>query len=257
MKEEFEEVDLFDNDKPEEQAVEDVDLDTTKETSFEVPDKFQGKSFEDVIESYENLEKEMGRKANEVGELRKLTDDILKQQVTEQEAPLQEDIGFEDFIDDPSLAVSKALESNPRLKKIEDALARDSQEKSHQQLLSKHEDADAVVSSPEFSEWVQKSPTRLRMLQEAHVNYDAEIASDLLDFFKGSSKMTIDEAKAVRDGKAAGDLKKAQIEKGTNGATSKKVYRRTDLIRLKLEDPNRYASMSNEIRKAYAEKRVK
>jgi len=37
----------------------------------------------------------------------------------------------------------------------------------------------------------------------------------------------------------------------------KKVYRRSDLINLQVTDPNRYASLADEIQSAYAEGRVK
>ena len=53
-----------------------------QEADFEIPDKFQGKSMEDIISSYENLEKELGRKGQEIGELRQVTDGILQQQLT-------------------------------------------------------------------------------------------------------------------------------------------------------------------------------
>ena len=53
-----------------------------EEPQVDLPDKFKNKSMEDIISSYENLEKELGRKGQELGELRKLTDGILQQQVT-------------------------------------------------------------------------------------------------------------------------------------------------------------------------------
>ena len=46
-----------------------------------LPEKFRGKSVESIVSSYENLEKELGRKGQEIGELRQLTDNILKQQL--------------------------------------------------------------------------------------------------------------------------------------------------------------------------------
>ena len=45
-----------------------------EEPQSELPTKFQGKSMAEVVSSYENLEKELGRKGQELGELRKLTD---------------------------------------------------------------------------------------------------------------------------------------------------------------------------------------
>ena len=41
------------------------------------------------------------------------------------------------------------------------------------------------------------------------------------------------------------------------GESGKRVYRRADLIRLKMQDPARYDALSDEIMAAYAEGRVK
>ena len=49
----------------------------------------------------------------------------------------------------------------------------------------------------------------------------------------------------------------AGVDVGGSGESSRKVYRRADLIRLKMTDPQRYESLSDEIMAAYAEGRVK
>ena len=57
-------------------------VEVTEEPS--IPSKFAGKSTEEIIDSYTNLEKELGRKAQEVGELRKLSDSFLQAEVSRQ-----------------------------------------------------------------------------------------------------------------------------------------------------------------------------
>jgi len=52
-------------------------------------------------------------------------------------------------------------------------------------------------------------------------------------------------------------LKAAQVDTGGTGESSKRVYRRADLIRLKMTDPARYDALADEIMAAYAEGRVK
>ena len=47
------------------------------------------------------------------------------------------------------------------------------------------------------------------------------------------------------------------VDVGGSGESSKRVYRRADLIRLKMTDPSRYEALSDEIMQAYAEGRVK
>lgn len=264
-KEGVEEVSLFEDEKPEGQAVdkapESVPKNTTKEAeSYVIPDKFAGKSLEDVIESYVNLEKEVGRKANEVGELRKLTDQILQNQLSQpekREETVNEDVGFDDFVEDPQKAVDRALRNNPRIRQLEQELEHSAQDKARQKLHERHPDADDIVGSAEFIHWAQQAPGRLRILQEAHVNRDADIASDLLDIYKTTRKVATEEAVTERDAVAKSDLKRAAVEKGSAGGSTKKVYRRSELIQLKIANPARYEAMSDEIRAAYAEGRVK
>ena len=258
-------VDLFEDDNPGVQDVEEVDV-IEKEVvedspSVDVPEKFQGKSFEEVVNSYVNLEKDYGRKSNEVGELRKLTDEILKRQLeTVEPTPVgeaKEDVGFDDFYDDPGSAVNKALESNPRLKAIEEKLAQEERMRSHQAMLERHPDADELVTSQEFLAWAQEKPARMKMLQTANATLDVDLADEIFSMYKAKAKSATDEAVESRSQKAKSDLRKATVETGRSVAPSKKVFRRADLIRLKIERPEQYAAMSDEIRQAYADGRVK
>jgi hypothetical protein len=52
--------------------------------------------------------------------------------------------------------------------------------------------------------------------------------------------------------------KQATLEgTGNRNKGTKKVYRRADLIKMKMQDPNRYMAMQDEIMAAYQEGRVK
>jgi len=263
VEQELEEVSLFDDDV----KVKDDPVDTAPKEeeapAFVVPEKFAGKSMEDVISSYVNLEKEFGNKSNEVGELRKLTDQILLNQAsqgrpsTDDQEDINDDVGFNDFVDDPRTAVDKVLSSNPRLQKLEKEFDTNARAVSRKALLEVHSDADDVVASPQFQEWVAESPFRGRMLQEAHVNRDVAVASDLLDMYKTTRKAATDNAIDERNAIAKDGLRKATVERGTVGSKTKPVFKRSELIQLKMTNPRRYESMSAEINLAYAEKRVK
>ena len=52
-------------------------------------------------------------------------------------------------------------------------------------------------------------------------------------------------------------MKAATVDVGGSGEVSRKVYRRQDLIKLRMTEPERYMAMSDEIMAAYAEGRVK
>ena len=232
------------------------------EQSFEVPDKFQGKSMEDVISSYENLEKELGRKGQEIGELRKLTDGILQQQLTTNQSGTEaqddntEDI---DFFDDPDKAVSKAIENHPKFREFEEQQKVQAANATTQQLQSAHPDYLEVVGDPKFQEWVQESPIRTELYVSAH-NYDLNSAMELIGNWKERSLISnTSEAEANKAAKRDQALKAGRGVSRTSSESQagKKIYRRADLIRLRTNNPERYESLQDEILQAYSDGRVK
>ena len=232
---------------------------------FEVPDKFAGKSLEDVIGSYENLEKELGRKAQEVGELRKLSDSFLQAQIKtntnqqnpQAEAPKPTEPEM-DFFEDPNLAVNKAIENHPKFKEFQQYQAQQVQTAAKAQLEQTHPDFTDVVQDAKFQEWVKESPIRQQLFDAAD-KYNFDAANELLSTWKDRSminKTAEVEAKAEADRQAA--LKAGATEtRATAGSTGGQSFKRADLIRLKMTDPAKYESMQDEIYAAYAEGRVK
>lgn len=232
------------------------------ENTFVVPDKFKDKSLEEVVQSYMELEKLNGNMGNEMGQLRKLTDQILLNQQTPQPAaqPAVEetnDVGFDDFIDDPQAAVNAALANNPTIKALEAQIVEGQVDKARERMLAAHPDADQLISDPQFLTWLNENPSRRRRLEEAHVKGDADTANDMLSLYKQTRQITNEEATTERDAKAAADLKNAVTETGKAPASTKKIYRRSELIDLKIRAPQQYEAMSEEIHAAYAEGRVK
>ncbi len=260
VKDELEEVNLFNEGKPEVTVAPEAD-DTSTEDEFVIPEKFVGKSIEDVITSYQNLEQDHGRKSNEIGELRKLTDDILRQKVdpvSKQETSQSNEVGFDELIEDPQAAIDKVLSTNPRLAALEANIQTNAQASAHTAILERHEDADTVVASPEFQQWLMENPGRQRSFADASNNLDIDMADAMLDIYKSSKESKTKEAVETRDTNAKESLKKATNEKGSRHSGSRKpVYQRKELIHMKVTDPQRWESMSDDIREAYAEGRVR
>tara|TARA_X000001382_G_scaffold51237_2_gene34932 strand:+ start:4227 stop:5015 length:789 start_codon:yes stop_codon:yes gene_type:complete len=230
------------------------------EPEMELPDKFKNKSMEDIISSYENLEKELGRKGQEIGELRKLTDGILQQQITTSqsgtEALEEEDI---DFFDDPDKAVSKAIENHPKFRQFEEQQKTQHVQVTTQRLKEAHPDYVDIVSDSKFQEWVQESPIRKQLFVAAH-NYNLDSALELIGNWK--ERALISNTSEAEANKAVEREQAMKAGKGVSRTSSestsgKKIYRRADLIRLKTNDPERYESLQDEILAAYAEGRVK
>lgn len=224
----------------------------------ELPDKFKGKSVTEIVSSYENLEKELGRKGQEIGELRQLTDQILKQQITTQTETAEEEEEV-DFFDDPNTAVSKAIENHPKFREFEEQQKVQSAQATTRQLEAAHPDYLEVVADPKFQEWVKESPIRTQLYVHAH-NYDLNSAMELMGNWKERSLITntakAEEQKAMKRSEALRTGK--AVSGGSSESTAgKKIYRRADLIRLKTTNPQRYEDLQDEILSAYADGRVK
>ncbi len=225
----------------------------------DLPDKFRGKSTEDIVKSYTQLEQEFGRRNNEVGELRKLTDELLNLQLSEKKEKDEPDyeLNVDNLLDNPQEAISKAVENHPKFKQFEEAQRTASVSQAKASFEEKHPDYQDLISSEDFGNWVRESPVRTRMYQEADKNYDFAVGDELFTTYKalrGQANFTATEEKSSNAKQA---LKKASVERGSGQGSTKKVYRRQDLIQLKLSNPAKYAAMEPEIMKAYTEKRVR
>ena len=227
---------------------------------YEVPSKFQGKSVEDIVNSYSELEKELGRKGQEIGELRKLSDDFLKTQI---QANQQNNTAIKeeepDFYEDPQAAIRREIDNHPKIKEAERFNEDNRQKAAQRELSQKHPDAKATVESPEFQEWISQSKIRQRLFRDANA-YDMDSAEELLSTWK--ERKMISKTQEVEDSQKQSKAKalqsgKAESRSSGDSVGGKKIYRRSDLVRLKMTDPDRYESLGSEIYQAYSEGRVK
>ena len=56
-----------------------LEIEEAKTTTQELPEKYRAKSLEEVVRMHQEAEKLIGKQAQEVGEVRKLADELLKQ----------------------------------------------------------------------------------------------------------------------------------------------------------------------------------
>ena len=223
-----------------------------------VPEKYNGKSLEDVVRMHQEAEKLLGRQSSEVGDLRKVVDSYINTQLdTPQAAPVaEEEI---DFYSDPEAAMSRAINNHPSVKAAEESTRAYKQQTSMATLQKSHPEIPEIVADPKFAEWIQASPVRTRMFVAADQHFDMESANELFSLWKdrsGAVQQTLQAEKETRS-KAVKEGSNGNARGNPDSGSSKKIYRRTDLINLMQNDPDRYMSMSDEIQRAYAEKRVK
>ena len=223
----------------------------------ELPTKYQGKSMEEVIRMHQEAEKLLGRQSSEVGELRKAVDSLIQQQtqLSQTQAPqLEEEI---DFFAEPEKAVRKAIENHPKIKEAEEASRQYKQNFAIQQLQSKHPDMTSILQDERFGEWIKASKIRTQLLQQADKQFDYEAADELFTLWK-ERQSTVQQTATAEKAERKQAVKSASTGNARgSGEQAKKIYRRSDIIKLMKTDPDRYQSLADEIMKAYAEGRVK
>jgi len=229
---------------------------TIEQVTSDLPDKYRGKDLGDIIKMHQEAEKLIGKQAQEVGEVRKLADELIKQNLSgnRQNAEVEPEI---DFFEDPKKAVQNTINNHPDVLAARQAGQEFKKMQIQNKLVSEHPDFTQVVQDPDFVNWVKSSPIRLGLYAKADGEFDFDSANELLSTYKQlkgvKTKQTSDAGEASRKQ----NLRAASVDSGGSGESGKRVYRRADLIRLKMTDPQRYESLSDEIMTAYQEGRVK
>tara|TARA_R100000458_G_C8261667_1_gene237098 strand:+ start:342 stop:1184 length:843 start_codon:yes stop_codon:yes gene_type:complete len=241
-------------------TVEDVAEQTVPDTT--VPPKFQGKSVDEILESYSNLEKQYGKQGNELGELRKLADTLIQKNLQESQttrAQTQEEaLSDDDFLTNPIDSVRRIVEES--LQPIKGALSQTATETTISRLQAKHPDLETLVQDIDFQKWVMESVPRQEMWQKASAgdfNYADELFSQYKTLYGAKQQAVQQKVQTEKEKELQAATAVASGASPDAVSTGKPTYRRSELIRLQLEDPKRYADLQPEIYQAYSEGRVR
>lgn len=236
---------------------------TPQESTYVPPEKYAGKTLEDVITMHQNVEKAFGKQGQEVGQQRQMIQQLMEAQSQASQATetTEEPVNFEDtFYDDPAKAVNSAIENHPEIRKAKEANVKSAQQANLTQLEAAHPDFMDVVGDEGFQKWVGESPIRTELFRKADASYDFGAANELLGTWKQISMIgKTQEVKAQQKKSRQKAMRQTSSETRSSGDSvgGKKIYRRADLIQLQVSDPNRYATLSDEITQAYQEGRVR
>lgn len=228
----------------------------------EVPEKFKGKSAAEIVAMYQAQESELGRKNNEVGQLRRLTDEVLGLAKATRDSNNQvakKPITSEDLLSDPDRVVTERVREvadergaaqEARTARLESQLALQSFERKFPTYANDLTDA-------KFLNWVQKTGTRQSLAGRA-ANGDYFAADELFTLYN--------EAKPETNGGASNldAARKASLAKGGGSAVAdttgsgKKIYKREDLIDMRIKNREEFdRRFETEFFPAYREGRVK
>jgi hypothetical protein len=230
------------------------------QTEPELPEKYQGKSVEDLVQMHQELERFTGKQSTEVGELRKVVDSYIENQtqLTQQAPEVQQQDEEIDFFVDPQTAVARAIDNHPKIKEAQAYTQQAKKQTALAQLQQQHPDMESVLQDPKFAEWITGSKIRTQLFVRADQEYDYEAAHELFSNWKERNQVvqqTVEVEKAAR--KNAVKSANTGNARGTGEGTRKKTYRRADIIKLMKSDPDRYMALQPEIMAAYADGRVK
>lgn len=223
----------------------------------DIPDKYKGKSTAEIVRMHQEAEKLLGRQSSEVGELRSVVDSYIQTQLDTTPAT-QEPEEEIDFFSDPDKAVERAIKNHPSIKAAEQQTQQYKQQTAQSQLQQRHPDMQEILQDSKFVDWIKGSKIRTQLFAQADTQYDYEAADELFTNWKerqGVVAQTVANEKASR--KEAVKTASTGGAKGSGETATKKVYRRSDIIKLMQTDPDRYLALSPEIERAYAEKRVR
>lgn len=246
---------LIDEDK---ELPSELEIEEQKATSKpELPEKYRDKSLDEIVKMHQEAEKLIGKQAQEVGEVRKLADELIRQNLGSKQQPIKQDEPEIDFFEDPKKAVQRTVDSHPDIVAARQATLELKRTQIQQKLAQEHPDFGDIAKDQDFANWVKSSPVRIELFKRADAEFDYDSANELLSTYKQLRGVKKQQSEASNEATRKQSLKAVGVDVGGSGESSRKVYRRADLIRLKMQDPNRYDALSDEIMQAYAEGRVR
>ena len=223
----------------------------------ELPEKYRDKSLDEIVKMHQEAEKLIGKQAQEVGEVRKLADELIKQNLGSKQQQTRQEEPEVDFFENPQKAVQRTVDSHPDIIAARQVTLEMKRAQIQQKLANEHPDFGDIAKNEDFTNWVKSSPVRIDLFKKADAEFDYDSANELLSTYKELRSVKQKQSSDVGEATRKQNLKAAGVDVGGSGESSKRVYRRADLIRLKMQDPNRYDALSDEIMAAYQEGRVR
>ncbi len=234
-----------------------------------IPERFKDKSVEDVIQSYEELEKLNSRQSQDLGAMRKTVDQLLEIQTQQVSSPAVEPskpLSVDDLYEDADGNVRRVAKEEvsyevAELRKELDELR---VERAMSKLENEFNDWQKEVAKPEFSTWVNESPYRQRMYQRADGG-DFDAAEEILGMYYDHSRIQeSDQQHQHEQSRQRRDLQDAVLETSSPEApTSDESYSRYDLMEARIaakrgdSKAERWlAAHADAIARAYEEGRV-
>jgi hypothetical protein len=224
------------------------------EVREDLPEKYRGKTAEEIADMHANAERELGRIRNELGTYRGLVKDLssLQRSAPEPSTVQEEDVDLssDSIYTDPVGAIKKVVqhELKPVRKEQEQAALKAQVEMETAALEAEFPNLEDIVGSKEFNEFSNATGSRKHDLEVAangdglgQVRAARRLLEDFNDFQRYTKKT--DEDTSVT---AVEEAKKVSTDRGRTSApisNKPKIYE-SDVISLINKDPVKYRSPS-------------
>lgn len=226
----------------------------------ELPEKYRGKSVQDIIEMHQNAEKLAGRIANELGQYKQHASAWLDQKLTQSQKKVEpeEEIDDDLFIENPRQAVEKTVEK--RVKKVEDKLDEFDRQQYELNFVSKY-NVDKYNSDPEFADWLTKSSRRMEMaavVRDYNTNWKKSVdtASELFDLYEEFKQAKTSAPVQKAAPKPEVKIPHAESAANSGNAGQSYEYTRSQLLDMRMSNRDKFDREQTKIIKAIREGRV-
>lgn len=244
------------SDQPQD-TLEAIQPEEVTEEANDLPEKYQNKSVEDLVRMHQEAEKLVGRQGDEVGQLRRVVDDYIQQEIDKREDKT-ESVEEIDFFTDPDKAIESKINNHPAVKQAMAQAEKFNQASNLANLQRKYPKMEGYLQDDKFKEWVEGTDFRKALYTKANNEYDFQAADEMFGLWEERVSL-VNQTATMEASDRSNQVRKASTGSGSGSraGNGKKVYRRADIIKLMSTDPERYASMADEIQQAYADGRVK
>lgn len=176
----------------------------------DIPEKYKGKSLEDVITMHVNAERVIARQGNDLGQLRKTNDDltaILTRTTAPTQTEKKPEVNAEQLLNDPTTAVNTVVAASPAVQSTAQRVDQLELQVRQNRFDAAHPTWKDDLRDPQFEEWVLKSPVRQKLLLSLH-HYNFDAGAELWELYNEhrSAKAAAESARQARV-TAAGTIK--------------------------------------------------
>lgn len=157
-----------------------------------IPERFKGKSVEEVARSYSELEKLYSRQAQDLGTYRRTVDDLLALKLpsdVKAGEPSKAPLTVDEVYEDPDKAIRRVVkeESADRITQLEQELQQERIGRAMNEFTKTYPTWKQDAADPEMISWIHEKPYRVRLARAADAG-DLDAAADLFGSYYDSRK---------------------------------------------------------------------